>query len=108
MHAEKQKEMLERLRIHLANGTTDLSPYSLEVPASHYVSEEQAALEVKVMFRQRPLLVALTPQIPNQGDYLTHEVVNTSLLIVRDKYGLARTYITAASSTAAATSRVPS
>ena len=95
MHAEKQKEMLERLRIHLANGTTDLSPYSLEVPASHYVSEEQAALEVKVMFRQRPLLVALTPQIPNQGDYLTHEVVNTSLLIVRDKYGLARAYINA-------------
>lgn len=95
MHADKQHQMLERLRTHLANNTTDLSPYSLQVPASHYVSEEQATLEVEVMFKRRPVIVALTPSIPEAGDYLTHDVVDTSLLLVRDREGTARAYINA-------------
>ena len=95
MDARKQSEMLERLRGHLANKTTDLSAYALKVPAEHYVSDEQLALEVEALFKQRPILVALTPHIPNEGDYLTHEVIDTSLLLVRDSSGSARAYINA-------------
>ena len=84
MDAHKQSEMLERLRVHLSSETTDLSPYALKVPAEHYVSEDQLALEVEVLFKQRPLLVALTPHIANEGDYLTHEVIDTSIVLVRD------------------------
>lgn len=87
--------MLERLRSHLANGTTDMSSYSLQVPASHYVSDDQAELEIDLLFKKRPLMVALTPHLPNPGDYLTHEAVDTSLLLVRDKQGTARAYINA-------------
>ena len=95
MQLNKQREMLERLRVHLADKSTDKASYSLQVPASHYVSDEQYATEVKALFKQRPLLVALTPHIPNTGDYLTHEVIDTSLLLVRDKEGNPRAYINA-------------
>lgn len=95
MQADKQSSMLEWLREHLANGTTDMSAHGLEVPASHYVSDDQLAVEVEMLFKQRPLLVALTPQIPNPGDYLAHEVVDTALLLVRDKEGVARAYLNA-------------
>ena len=95
MLKSEQRRKLERLRQHLTDGTTDLSPYSLKVPASHYISEEQNALEIAMMFKQRPLLVALTPHIPNQGDYLTHEAIDTSLLLVRDREDNARAYINA-------------
>ena len=95
MKDSKQREMLERLRIHLATKTTDKSPYSLQVPASHYVSDDQLERELEMLFRKRPLLVALTPHIPNPGDYLTHEAVDTSLLLVRDRAGNARAYINA-------------
>ena len=37
----------------------------------------------------------MTPHIPQAGDYLTHEVVDTSLLLVRDREGVARAYINA-------------
>ena len=73
MDAHKQREMLERLRAHLEHKTTDLSAYALKVPAEHYVSDDQLALEVDALFKQRPVLVALTPHIPNEGDYLTHD-----------------------------------
>ena len=93
MKDNKQREMLERLRNHLAHKTTDKAPHSLQVPASHYVSEEQLEHELEMLFRKRPLLVALTPHIPNPGDYLTHEAVDTSLLLVRDRAENARAYI---------------
>ena len=95
MKDTKQREMLERLRVHLENNTTDKSPHSLQVPASHYVGNEQFEHEVDALFKKRPLLVALTPHIPNAGDYLTHEVIDTSLLITRDKAGAARAYLNA-------------
>lgn len=95
MDATKQSEKLERLRHHLANKTTDMSPHALRVPAAHYVSDEQYAAEVDALFRKRPLLVALTPHIPDVGDFLTHEALDTSLLLARDRNGVARAYINA-------------
>lgn len=95
MDAGRQSASLERLRRLLDDKTTDMSSYALQVPASHYVSHEQYELEVDAMFRKRPLLVALTPHIPNEGDYLTHEVLDTSLLLVRDRDGIAKCYINA-------------
>ena len=105
MDAHKQREMLERLRAHLEHKTTDLSAYALKVPAEHYVSDDQLALEVDALFKQRPVLVALTPHIPNEGDYLTHDVIDTSLLLVRDSSGVARAYINACRHRGARTKR---
>ena len=90
-----QTELLNRLREHLRVGTTDMAPNSLRVPASHYVSETQLTQELDALFIKRPLLVALTPNFPNAGDYLTHEVLKTSLLLVRGKDGQARAFINA-------------
>lgn len=95
MDASKQRAQLERLRILLAENSTDMSPYALQVPAAHYVSNEQHAREIDALFRKRPLLVALTPHIPNEGDYLSHEALDTSLLLVRDPDGNARAYVNA-------------
>ena len=90
-----QTDLLDRLRVHLDAGSTDMAPNSLRVPASHYVCEEQGAEEVEALFVKRPLLVALTPNFPNPGDYLTHEALNTSLLLVRGKDGVVRAFINA-------------
>jgi len=95
MDISTQTGLLNRLRRHLADGTTDMAEHALRVPASHYVSEEQLSEEIDALFMKRPLLVALTPHIPNAGDYLTHEALNTSLLLVRDGSGVARAYINA-------------
>jgi len=85
-----QTELLDRLRVHLDAGSTDMAPSSLRVPASHYVCEKQGAEEVEALFIKRPLLVALTPNFPSPGDYFTHEALNRSLLLVRGKDGSRR------------------
>ena len=68
MDAHKQREMLERLRAHLEHKTTDLSAYALKVPAEHYVSDDQLALEVDALFKQRPVLVCLLYTSPSPRD----------------------------------------
>ena len=67
MHVDIQTQLLNRLRQHFADGTTDLAAYNLKVPASHYVSDEQTAVEVDALFMKRPLLVALSPQLAESG-----------------------------------------
>ncbi|MEM7565509.1 MAG: SRPBCC family protein, partial [Pseudomonadota bacterium] len=65
------------------------------VPAEHYIDPAQTRAEIDALFHKRPLLVALTPDLPAPGSYLTHEAEGTSLLLVRDDEGRVRTYINA-------------
>lgn len=59
------------------------------------MSDAQADEEIDALFTNRPLLVALTPHLPETGSYITHEALNTSLLLVRDSAGIARAYLNA-------------
>lgn len=47
------------------------------------------------MFLRHPLVLALSPQLPEVGDYVTHVALNTNLLLVRDQHGAPRAYINA-------------
>jgi phenylpropionate dioxygenase-like ring-hydroxylating dioxygenase large terminal subunit len=95
MRTETQIELVERAARHIREGTTDEAPSSLRVPAAHYVDDAQTAREIELLFRRRPLLVALSPDLPGSGAYLAHEAGDVSLLLVRDDEGRARAYLNA-------------
>jgi phenylpropionate dioxygenase-like ring-hydroxylating dioxygenase large terminal subunit len=95
MRLETQHELIERFVRHRDAGTTDMAPHALRVPARHYVDPAQTAKELQELFRRRPLLVALTPDLPEPGSYVTHEVDDVSLLLVRDDDRRARAFINA-------------
>ena len=56
--------------------------YSLEAP--FYRSEEIFALDMDAIFRKHWIQVAVEPDIPEPGDYVTVELAGESVLIVRD------------------------
>lgn len=56
--------------------------YSLEAP--FYRSEEIFALDMEAIFRKHWIHVAVEPDIPEPGDYVTVELAGESVLIVRD------------------------
>ena len=56
--------------------------YTLEAP--FYTSEEIFALDMDAIFRQHWIQVAVEPDVPEPGDYITVEIGNDSILIVRD------------------------
>ncbi len=95
MEVGTQHALIERFARHRERGTTDMAPASLRVPAGHYTDPAQSAAEVDALFRRRPLLVALTPDLPERGSYVAHEAGETGLLLVRDDAGRARAYLNA-------------
>ena len=56
--------------------------YTLEAP--FYTSEAIHALDLDAIFRQHWIQVAVEPDVPEPGDYVTVEIGNDSILIVRD------------------------
>jgi phenylpropionate dioxygenase-like ring-hydroxylating dioxygenase large terminal subunit len=92
---DTQRQLLQRAATHIERGTTDLSAHCLRVPAAHYTSAAQLNLEVDRLFRQQPLLVGLTPDVPAPGSFMTHEAGDTSLLIVRGDDNTVRAFINA-------------
>jgi len=95
MRIETELQLLERAAQHIERGTTDLSAQCLRVPARHYTSAEQLALEIDRLFKKQPLLVGLTPDVPTPGSFMTHEAGDTALLIVRGDDNKLRAFINA-------------
>ena len=56
--------------------------HTLEAP--FYTGEEIFALDMEAIFRKHWIQVAVEPDVPEPGDYITVEIGNDSILIVRD------------------------
>ena len=72
-----------------------MAPHNVRVPARHYVDAQQTAAEMRELFKCQPLLVALSPDLPEPGNFVTHETADVSLLLVRDDDRRARAYVNA-------------
>ncbi|PXW99313.1 Rieske 2Fe-2S family protein [Sphaerotilus hippei] len=66
------RELLERRR----------AGYSLEAP--FYLSDEIFQADMALIFGRHWIFVAVAPQVPEAGDYITVDVGHDSILIVRD------------------------
>ena len=95
MRIEEQHALLERFQRHLANDTTDFARSSLRVPAEHYTDDAQTASEIEALFLRRPLLVAMSADLPKAGDYLCHDLLETPLILVRGADNEIRAFINA-------------
>ena len=86
-------DLCHRLRENVRAGHPDQAEGVLELPASVYRDPRRFEQELEQIFRRVPLLVALTCDIPNPGDYVTHTIVGRPLLIVRGDDGVARVFL---------------
>ena len=82
---EEYNKIAEKIVSHVENGTTDQAPEILKVPTSDYTSHERWSSEMKDIFQNLPLMLALSIEIPNPGDYKAMEVTGIPVLITRDK-----------------------
>jgi phenylpropionate dioxygenase-like ring-hydroxylating dioxygenase large terminal subunit len=91
------KEALEhliarRLLDHVTNGTTDMADEVIEVPATNYTTPERHAEEVDALFLDHPLLLCLSGALPEPGSYITVDICDTPIVVVRDPDGSVRSF----------------
>ena len=78
---------------HIDAGTTQLADDIYVNPVSNYTSTDRLSTELEVLFRQRPLLVGLSCQLPEPGDFLTCDYTGVPQLVVRGEDGTVRAFM---------------
>lgn len=86
-------ELVRRLRRNVTEDFPERAASVLEVPASSFRDPEQWQREMREIFLKVPLLVALSCDIPEPGDYLSFAVAGRPIVVIRGDDGVARTFL---------------
>ena len=78
-------------------GTIDQEPDVLRVPASNYYDAQRWQAEMAAVFKRMPLMLAMSVELANPGDFKTMEVARVPLLLVRQEDGSVRVLINSCS-----------
>lgn len=88
MHA-----LARRALAHLQAGTTDQAEDILQLPAVTYTDPQRYQREIQRIFRELPIAVALSLELPEPGAYLATNLMDTPLLVVRGEDGVVRAFV---------------
>lgn len=89
---EQIAQMVRRCTEHGLNGTTDMTPEIYRLPASTYFPDSWEE-EMNAIFRRVPLMLALSCEVRNPGDYKAMQMLDVPVLIVRGNDGKVRAFI---------------
>jgi len=88
-----QVDIAERLFALKDNKQTDLADTVYKQPALDYFSQEVSEREEALFFRQYPLLICLSCEMPKPGDYHCDDFSGVPIIVVRRKEGSVAAYL---------------
>ncbi len=83
----------EAMLDYVETDKTFMTEKVMHVPTRTYVDPDQWQAEMELIFKRVPLMLALTCEMPNPGDYKAMEAVGLPVLISRDKSGVVRAFL---------------
>ncbi|MBV1907455.1 MAG: Rieske 2Fe-2S domain-containing protein [Pseudomonadales bacterium] len=93
MEQQVQYDITKRIFTLKDNNTTDLAKDIYQQPAQDYVSAHVDANERSLLFRKFPLLVCLSCEIPEPGDYHCDDFSGTPIIVVRKSDSTVAAYL---------------
>jgi phenylpropionate dioxygenase-like ring-hydroxylating dioxygenase large terminal subunit len=87
--------ILDEFFDHHGRRTTSMAAQPHRNPASVYIDPDRLKAETDTMLLGRPVLVALSPDLPAPGDYFAVEIAGTPLLLVRGEDAIVRCFLNA-------------
>ena len=93
MSREQLIEMAMNDMAHGNAGTLPLANDVLQVPAENYFDEERWRQEMKQIFKRMPLMLAMTAELPQAGDYKAINAGGVPVLISRAEDGEVKAFV---------------
>jgi len=93
MRHDTQIDLIRRIFAYLDSGGTTMAPAVHRNPVSDYTCARQHDAEQEMLFRRRPLVVGLSGDLRDAGDYLTDDSTCAPLLVVRQADGSVRAFV---------------
>ena len=87
MQKAEQLALADRLLDYIDRQTLQLGETVYRQPVNEYTDPAQAAREQRSLFRQRPLCVGMSGDLPAPGHFLTHDASGLPLLLTRHTDG---------------------
>lgn len=82
---------------HTKAGTIDQAPEIHSIPAKDYFDAERWQKEMDGVFRRMPLMLAMTCELREPGDYKAMDAAGVPVLISRGRDGVARAFLNSCS-----------
>src|SRR6188472_3786216 len=86
-------DLARRLLVNVDANRGDYAPSMMTISAEEYRDTARFARELEAVYRRSPLLVALSVDIPDPGDFTTMEIVDRPIVVMRGDDGVARTFL---------------
>jgi phenylpropionate dioxygenase-like ring-hydroxylating dioxygenase large terminal subunit len=83
----------KRLLANVDGDRGDLGTSVLNVPVRSYLETDRFERELEAIFRRSPLLVALSVDVAQTGDYSALTIAGRPIVVVRGDDGVARTFL---------------
>jgi phenylpropionate dioxygenase-like ring-hydroxylating dioxygenase large terminal subunit len=93
MASQVLRELVRRLQVNVASGLPDQAESAMKVPASGYSDAAQFTRELDEIYLTVPLLVALTCDISEPGEFVSLEIAGRPIVVMRGDDGVARTFL---------------
>ena len=97
---DAREQLVRMARENMAvckSGELPLADGVATVPSRHYHDPGRWRLEIDRVFRRVPLMLAMSCELKNPGDFKTLDVCSVPILLVRAKDGVVRAYINSCS-----------
>lgn len=88
-----RRDLFRTILEHAAAGTTVLAPEPLRIEAAAYFDPIEFEREQRRLFRETPLLVCLSCDLPNPGSFRQFEDTGVPILVARGKDGQVRAFL---------------
>ena len=87
------KSICERLLVNVRRRLPDQAATTMSVPAQVYRAPDQWQREIDSIFLRMPLLVALTCEVRQPGDYVALQIAGRPIVVIRGDDGRVRAFL---------------
>ena len=88
-------DVARRLLANVDANRSDFADSMMRIPAAEYGDPAQFDRELEGIYRRSPLMVALSVDIPDAGDFTTLDIADRPIIVMRGDNGVARTFLNA-------------
>lgn len=93
MDRELIGDIAAKMLDYVETDTTFMTDQAMTVPSRSYTDPDQWGAEIELIFKRVPLMLALSCEMPNPGDYKAMEAAGLPVLLTRDKAGVVRAFL---------------
>jgi len=84
---------VKRMMEHVENGTTDWAEDTMIIASTEYTDQNYWEREMDATFRKLPILVGMTQEIPQTGDFKSLDVLDIPLIMSRQADGSVKVFM---------------